>query len=173
MWKYLIDSFNRLVKHALQGWKVSRISLFLIFFKKLTGLEIQFWFHPNWWKVRNKSFSKIFKWGLGKFPPERKCLISKGSPRGRAEQLSRTTEYHNNQSTWKRGDHGRNGVVQKTPLPFVKLYRNLKFEESCRNLKNHAEICACVVIHAKVLPGSVLYTDDWITVCKGSPVTSW
>ena len=136
MWKYLIDSFNRLVKHALQGWKVSRISLFLIFKKKLTGLEIQFWFHPNWWKVRNKSFSKIFKWGLGKFPPERKCLISKGSPLGRAEQLSRTTEYHNNQSTGKRGDHGRNGVVQKTPLPFVKLYRNLKFEESCRNLKS-------------------------------------
>ena len=162
MWKYLIDSFNRLVKHALQGWKVSRISLFLIFKKKLTGLEIQFWFHPNWWKVRNKSFSKIFKWGLGKFPPERKCLISKGSPRGRAEQPNIITT---------------NQLEKEEIMEEMASSRRPRYPSSnCTetwNLKNHAEICACVVIHAKVLPGSVLYTDDWITVCKGSPVTSW
>ena len=35
-------------------------------------------------------------------------------------------------------------------------------------MENLAEICACVAIFEKVLPGSVLSIEDCITVCKGS-----
>ena len=35
-------------------------------------------------------------------------------------------------------------------------------------MENLAEICACVAIFEKVLPGSVLSIEDCITLCKGS-----
>ena len=37
-----------------------------------------------------------------------------------------------------------------------------KFEEPCRILKKFVHACVVNVIHAKALPGSVLYFEDWI-----------
>ena len=56
-----------------------------------------------------------------------------------------------------------NSPVHKTSF-IITAIRKLNFKWHVLSLKV-AEICACVVIHAKVLSGSVLSNVNWITLC--------